>query len=205
MRWLVTAFEPFAQAQTNSSQIVLNELKTDWHSFETFRFLDAVPVSFLRAWPYIETELNRDPEIQGLLCLGQAETRTRISLEMVALNRQDARIPDNDGNQPIRLRAHPSSKDLHWTSIPWHEFSSKDHSLIEMSHSAGVYVCNDVFFKTMEWATTSTLNKKRHGGFVHLPLVTSQTDAVFKDMPRILLEDCVKTLNSVLQFLSRQT
>ena len=39
------------------------------------------------------------PEL--VLCAGQAGGRARISLERVAINCDDARIPDNAGNQPV--------------------------------------------------------------------------------------------------------
>lgn len=201
MRWLVTAFEPFGKAKTNSSQIVLDELKKTWQHSDSFRFLGNVPVSFSRSWPLIELELSKHPEVHGLLCLGQAESRVRIGLEMVALNWQDARIADNDGAQPVRLRPHPTQNDMHWTSIPWHKMNVSK-ALVETSYSAGVYVCNDVFFKTMQWVASG---RGRHGGFIHLPLVTNQNDAVFKDMPRIQLEECVKTMSYIFEFLSHQT
>src|SRR5579872_2573735 len=97
MKWLVTGFAPFAGASSNSSQIMVQRLrKMDWDGRVIFH--EPVPVTFAGAWADVQKRLS--PELRGVLCLGQSEGRTKISLECVALNWIDAGLSDNEGSQP---------------------------------------------------------------------------------------------------------
>src|SRR5260370_421625 len=90
MKWLVSAFEPFGNARTNSSQIIVERLaRENWGG--KIRFEPNVPVRFADAWEVLRREVEQDPSIDGVLAFGQAEGRKKISLERVALNWIDAR------------------------------------------------------------------------------------------------------------------
>lgn len=168
MRWLVTAFEPFAGADSNSSLLTLGRIKNSLED-EAFVFLDKpVPVTFSGAWPFIEEQLQNDKQLKGLLCLGQAENRSKISLERLALNLIDARIPDNEGVSPGLQKIDPRQPDILWSSIPWE--LAPTSSDWERSYSAGTYVCNLLMFRALTWANTH----QKRAGFVHLPLLQSQ-------------------------------
>lgn len=192
MKWLVTAFEPFDQASSNSSLIVARELeKINWRA--QVYFSQPLPVTFQGAWPALERTLNKHKDIAGVLALGQAESRTKISLERVALNWIDARIPDNDGMSPNGIvQAGP---DIYWSGIPWPELERPKNC--EVSYSAGTFVCNALMYQLMDWA-------KRFGkvaGFVHVPLLNSQTDLKFANLPRLEDQEAVQSLSEILKFL----
>lgn len=176
---LITAFEPFDGAKTNASLIMLEKLaEKDWG--ERVAFLGPIPVSFAEAWPVIEHELKRHPEIQGVICMGQAEGTTQISLERMALNVMRASIPDNDGakpNGPV-IKGAPN---ILKATFPWHELEESPHW--ECSYNAGAYVCNATMFNAINWAR----NEDKHAGFIHLPLLASQKGdpGLGKDSPRI--------------------
>ena len=61
-----------------------------------------MPTVFHKSAQVLEEEMNRyQPDF--VLCIGQAGGRTSLTPERVAINQDDARIPDNEGNQPIDL------------------------------------------------------------------------------------------------------
>lgn len=190
MKWLVTAFEPFAGASSNSSLIVLRELeRLDWGG--RVKFHAPLPVTFAGAWPAVEPHIS--PDIDGVLALGQAEGRTRIGLERVALNFQDARIVDNAGAQPREARVIEGGADMIWCPIPWPSFSLPKNC--DLSYSAGTFVCNTLLFQLSQWA-------RSHGklaGFVHIPLVEEQVG--FEGLPRLTKSEAVDSLQRTLEFL----
>lgn len=193
MKWLVTAFEPFAEAMSNSSLIVLRELeRLDWNG--SVKFHAPLPVTFHGAWPTLKQALaSADDDFGGVLALGQAEGRTHIGLERVALNFQDARIPDNEGAQPRENRSFATGPDMLWCPIPWPKFSRPVNC--EFSYSAGTYVCNTLMFQLLEWARSHG----KLGGFVHIPLVDEQSG--FDGMPRLQKNEAVESLKKILDFL----
>lgn len=194
MKWLVSSFEPFERASSNSSAILSGyAARADWQG--KVRFTPPLPVTFADAWPALLREIETDPSIGGVLALGQAESRTRISLERVALNRIDARIPDNAGSQPEDVPV-LSGPDVYWTNIPWEEFPKSDS--IERSFSAGTFVCNALMYALMDWA-------RKHGklgGFVHIPLLKSQTEPQFSNKPRMDDEAASAAMRNILNFLT---
>jgi pyroglutamyl-peptidase len=163
MKWLISAFEPFAGAPTNSSLQVLRELEAR-NSNPRLIFHSPVPVTFKDAWPNLRAKAEAVTGLAGVLALGQAETRSRICLEYLSLNRIDARIRDNAGELPPLGRINSSGPDVLWSNIPWDEFQLTART--ERSYSAGTFVCNALMFELMEWAKAHG----KHAGFVHVPL-----------------------------------
>lgn len=194
MKWLVTAFEPFDTAATNSSLIVLEELRGKMKSADLI-FHSPVPVAFDQSWNDIRQVIDKNPDIEGILALGQAHTRTKISLERVALNWIDARIPDNKGISPPQAPIRAGSPDMHWSNIPWEKFETSPY--VERSYTAGTYLCNLVMFEALEWAVAH----KKKAGFVHLPVLSSQHDPVFAKSPRLDVQVAVKETARILEFL----
>jgi pyroglutamyl-peptidase len=184
MKWLVTAFEPFAEWQTNSSLIVLQQLRErDWQG--QVQFASPVPVSFSQAWPFVAAQLQR-AEFDGVLCLGQTEARRKVSVERLALNWVDCKTPDNDGAIPPygKILAGPA---LLWSPIPWQKFSGN----CERSYSAGTYVCNTLMYHTLQWCQ----ERGKLGGFVHIPLLASQ------DAKGIADSEVSEICHEILRFL----
>ena len=195
MSWLVTAYEPFGGAQTNSALLLVNQLKTwDWRG--RVEFCDPVPVAFAEAWPFVRREMERRPHVRGVLALGQAEGRLRISLERIALNWIDARIPDNHGAQPKQCRVEDGAPEILWSGIPWENLEESPHW--ERSYSAGTYVCNSFMYSMLNWCRKNG----RTGGFVHIPLLQSQKDPVLQaPAPRMADETALDCLSRIVNFL----
>jgi pyroglutamyl-peptidase len=193
MKWLVTAFEPFAGAQSNSSLIVLEKLK-DQNEFPEIEFLAPLPVRFSDGWKALSEHLERN-EYAGVLALGQAEGQAHVRLERVALNWIDARVADNAGVTPP-IGKIKNGADVFWSEIPWDQFSTS--ALCRKSYSAGTFVCNELMYHLLEWSK----KKGVLAGFVHVPLVESQTDAVFAGQMRVSDQDVVDEVTRILHFVS---
>jgi pyroglutamyl-peptidase len=109
-----------------------------------------------------------------VLLLGQAGGRCDLSLERLAVNVDDARIPDNQGQQPIDEAVVPGAPTAYFSSLP---IKAMVHNMraagvpAAVSQTAGTFVCNHVFFGLMH-----LLRRRRtvRGGFMHVPLLPVQ-------------------------------
>lgn len=157
---LLTAFEPFDGAQTNPSIDVVAALAPDLPG--DVRTL-TLPVSFDQAPQRLLAELN-DWRPDVVVSVGLARSREKVSFERLAVNLADARIPDNDGHQPAGEELISGEPVGLWTLLPV-EQAARGRDFVELSMTAGLYVCNSVFYHELVWA-------KKHGakaGFVHIP------------------------------------
>lgn len=168
MRILVTGFEPFGGDTVNPSADLARSLASHCEIGATVTHA-ILPCAFgplensLRA--AIETH---QPDI--LLGFGLATGRSGISLERVAINIIDARIPDNLGAAPIDEPVHSGAPAAYFTTLPIKAAcAALGRAGIEaaISQTAGTYVCNAVFFLTMHLAATR--RPAMRGGFVHIP------------------------------------
>ena len=105
MKILLTGFEPFGGGSSNPSYACLKGLPPTAGGAELVTM--ELPVSFRRA-PEQLLERMKVERPDGVICLGLAASRAKISLEKVGLNYAHARIPDNDGVQPRDLLMMPA-------------------------------------------------------------------------------------------------
>jgi pyroglutamyl-peptidase len=113
------------------------------------------------------------PEL--VVCVGQAGGRAEISVERVAINVDDARIPDNNGAQPIDQAIIADGPAAYFSSLPIKAIvqTLRLHGIpANVSQSAGTYVCNHVFYGLMHYANTHP--SLHRAGFVHIPYLPEQ-------------------------------
>jgi pyroglutamyl-peptidase len=118
-----------------------------------------------------------------VLCLGLAASRTELSLERVAINVDDARMPDNAGQQPIDQPVVAGAPAAYFTRLPIKAIVQGLQARglpAGVSQSAGTFVCNHVFFGLMH---ALRRRSQVRAGFMHLPLLpemqTGPTDSRF--------------------------
>ena len=170
---LLTGFEPFGQDDVNPS----------WHAVRRAQeILQAEGIEVeARELPCIfgesatalsEALATIKPDL--VLCVGLAGGRARISLERVAINCDDARIPDNKGQKPVDEEVVPGGPAAYFSTLPI-KAALRDLQIAgikgEVSQSAGTYVCNHVFYALMH-LLASTPDVR--GGFVHIPYLPDQ-------------------------------
>ena len=168
---LLTGFEPFDGASINPSWEAVRALDgviVGGHRIEVC----CLPVEFGRSLRVLRTALRRKPAL--VLAVGQAGGRCAISIERVAINLDDARIPDNAGQQPIDRPVIRGAPAAYFARLPIKAMRAAllaEGVPAEISHSAGTFVCNHVFFGLMHAL------RKRPGvraGFVHIPYAPKQ-------------------------------
>jgi pyroglutamyl-peptidase len=168
---LLTAFEPFAGAKLNASAEVAAWIKSQAMADLV---IEVLPVEYQRS---VEVALaliaKHDPEI--VIGLGQAEGRSKVSFERVAVNLDDAKIADNSGEMRRERAIIEGGDAAFMANFPVRAvvgaLQEKEFP-VEESLSAGAFVCNHLFYGVMSHLKES--GSKRWMEFIHLPLVSEQ-------------------------------
>ena len=166
---LVTGFEPFGGAASNPSGDVA--LRLDGESLAGGRRVRGLvlPCVFGAARQALVAAL-RAHHYAVVLGLGLAASRRELSVERVAINLDDARIPDNAGAQPIDVPIVPGAPTAYFATLPVKAIAAALHASGLpgiVSQTAGTFVCNHVFYALMHHAATEAPSLR--GGFLHLP------------------------------------
>lgn len=172
MKIMITAFDPFGDDTINPAQEVMNRLPDIYQTSQIIKVL--MPTVFHKSASYIEEALKQH-QPDYLLSIGQAGGRSAISIERVAINLDDARIPDNDNNRPIDVMIQQTGAPAYFSQLPIKAMLSKVNEKeipAEISNSAGTFVCNHVMYQSLFLTNTKYFNTK--AGFVHIPFLPSQ-------------------------------
>ena len=170
---LLTGFEPFGEDTVNPSWLAASRagelLAAEGITVEAVE----LPCVFGESAKVLTDAIARlTPDI--VVCTGLAGGRGRISLERVAINCDDARIPDNKGQRPIDEEVIPGGPAAYFSSLPIKAaLRNLQISGIkgEVSQSAGTYVCNHIFYALMHSLASAPGIR---GGFVHIPYLPEQ-------------------------------
>jgi pyroglutamyl-peptidase len=191
---LVTGFDPFGGDTINPSWMAVQALHG--RTAAGHRLIGAqLPTVFGDSMEVLRGLLHRHrPAL--VLCTGQAAGRAALSLERVAINVNDARIPDNAGAQPVDTPVIPGGPAAYFTSLPIKAMLSRlleEGINAEVSQTAGTFVCNHVFYGLMhELATHRDLGRTR-GGLIHLPRLPAQ------GQPSMRLDEIVQGLKLAIE------
>ena len=163
---LVTGFEAFDKSALNPSAEIVKALKGD-------DLVTAIlPVVFGQASSTLK-ELIDLHKPSAVLCLGQAEGRSEMTPERIAINLDNARIADNAGNQPLEQKINADGPDCYFSTLPIEKMvaSMKAAGIpASISLSAGTFVCNHIFYVLQDYLKDSSVNS----GFMHVPLMDEQ-------------------------------
>ena len=77
--------------------------------------------------------------------------RPDITIERVAINIDDARIADNEGNQPVDVPVVEEGAIAYWSTLPMKAIVKLREEGIpsSVSQTAGTFVCNHLFYGLM--------------------------------------------------------
>lgn len=192
---LVTGFEPFLNEKINPSKILLDWLKRDFaHQAETL----LLPVSFTEAHKHVKSYLQQNT-YDVILMLGQAGGRNKVSLERVALNWIETEHPDEDGYKPSRGVIEEGAASALFTSAPvttWKEVLIQKDLPVEISLSAGGYVCNYTYYQILQWLKAN--GKASAACFIHVPYLKEQVADKTPGTPYMELETMKEVLTEIL-------
>ncbi|MBQ0943942.1 pyroglutamyl-peptidase I [Ideonella sp. 4Y16] len=163
---LLTGFEPFAGDTLNPSWELARRLDGERFGAWTVR-ARCLPCRFDTAPAVLGQALADEPA--AVVCLGLAGSRAALSVERVAVNLVDARIPDNDGVRPTDQPVVAGAPSAYFSRLPVKAMVHAARQTgvpAELSLSAGSFVCNQIFY--------TLLHALQHrpsipAGFVHVP------------------------------------
>ncbi len=167
---LLTGFEPFGGDDVNPSWEAARRLdgRTIAGARVTARCL---PCIFGESLGALRREV-RALRPAAVICCGVAGSRAAITPERVAVNLDDARIPDNAGRQPLDQPVIPRGPAAYFSTLPVKAITAALAAAgfpAEVSHTAGSFVCNHVFYGLMHALARSRRQPQARGGFIHVP------------------------------------
>lgn len=195
MKILVTGFDPFGGEKVNPALEAVKSLPSVIHGAE-IRWVE-IPTVFYKSAEVLEAEIVRyQPDV--VLCIGQAGGRASLTPERVAINQDDARIPDNQGNQPIDTPIRLDGEAAYFSTLPIKAMvqAIKDDGLpATVSNTAGTFVCNHLMYQALYLADKKFPNVR--AGFMHIPYMTEQV-VIKPNTASMNLVDIVKGIEAAI-------
>lgn len=189
---LLTGFEPFGKAALNPSGEIVKQISGE-------NIVTAIlPVAYTRSAAVL-LALIEEHKPDVVISLGQAEGRTQITPERIAINLDDARLADNEGVLRIDVPIVLGGPVAYESTLPIKEFVEAIKAAgvpAAVSLSAGAFLCNHIFYVAQDKLKGS----HTRSGFVHVPLMDKQA-AEFPGMPTMPLDQMVKAVRAMLEVL----
>ena len=172
MKILVTGFDPFGGEKINPAYEAVKLLPAKICDADIVKL--EIPTVFGKCGDTVEKAIEQhNPDF--VICVGQAGGRSCISIEKVAINFVEARIADNEGNQPLDKAIVPDGPVAYFSTLPVKAMVENVRSKgipSNLSYSAGTFVCNDVMYRLLHMLATKYHHIK--GGFIHVPYTLAQ-------------------------------
>jgi len=192
MKIIVTGFDPFGGETINPSIECVKALP-EIEGVELIRL--ELPTVFKESAKRLNEVIN-DVKPDAVLSVGQAGGRPGITMERIAINVDDARIPDNISQQPIDETIQTEGEAAYFTTLPIKRIVKAIREAgisAEVSNSAGTFVCNHIMYQSLFAATKA--DKPFKAGFMHIPFIPEQTT----DKPSLPLEESTKALQIAIE------
>ena len=183
---LLSGFTTFDEHKENSSQIMVElfkDAKLDGIELKT----KILPVTFAGAFEELKKEIDSfKPDY--IVSLGLAGNRKAIELEKVGINLIHTRGTDNDGVSLQDTLIDEQGPVGYFSTLPLKKMREVETAFpVKMSFSAGAYVCNYLMYKTLQY----TEGGKIKAGFIHLPHLNENQEAIFQSL-KALLNVCTR-------------
>ncbi|MBO1205628.1 MULTISPECIES: pyroglutamyl-peptidase I [Staphylococcus] len=196
MKILVTGFDPFGGDTINPALEAVNLLpyEIQGHTIEKLE----IPTVFNKSKVTIENKLKAT-HFDIVLAIGQAGGRFELTPERIGINIDDARIPDNEGNQPIDEMIQSSGDAAYFSNLPVKRMTEAIKTAgvpARLSNTAGTFVCNHILYQLGFLQATQFPNIKF--GFIHVPFIPEQvTDK--PGQPSMSIQTIAKGLKAALE------
>ena len=188
---LITGFDPFGGETTNPSWEAVKNLPDTVGDFALCKL--EIPTVFGVA---AETVLKKAAQVQPdvILCVGQAGGRASVTPERIAVNIRDARIPDNEGNQPAGDPVATDGPAAYFSTVPVVDMAAAIRAKgipSAVSNTAGAFVCNDTLYALLHHFANTPVAV----GFIHVPYLPAQGS------PNMTLADITAALTAAIEAL----
>ncbi len=196
MKIMLTAFDPFGGDKINPALEAVKLVRPELFDAEIIKV--EIPTVFGKS---IETALaameKHHPDV--VLCIGQAGGRFDMTPERVAINVDDARIADNEGNQPVDEAIFKDGEPAYFTMLPIKAMvqAMKNAGIpASVSNTAGTFVCNHIMYGVLYHIHKSFPGVR--GGFMHVPFTTEQV-VNRPNMPALSTEQIARGIEVSIQ------
>lgn len=197
MKILVTGFDPFGGEQVNPAYQAVQLLPETIAEAKIIKL--ELPTVFSKSGQVLEESIVKyQPDV--VIDVGQAGGRSCIMIEKVAINLAEARIPDNNGEQPVNKPIEPDGNTAYYTNLPIKAMvqNIREHGYpCHISYSAGTYVCNCIMYKLLYMIHKKYPNVK--GGFIHVPFSAEQVINKPNGTPWMSVKDMAKCLEYAIE------
>lgn len=191
MKVLITGFDPFGGEKINPALEAVKKLPDTIEGAEVIKL--EIPTVFRKSLEKIEENIKlHNPDI--VISVGQAGGRFGVTPERVAINIDDARIKDNEGNQPIDTVIYEDGEAAYFSNLPIKAMVKEMQEggiPATVSNTAGTFVCNHVMYGILYMAQKKYPNIR--GGFIHVPYIPSQV-VTKPNTPSMSIDDIAKGL-----------
>lgn len=190
---LITGFDPFGGEKINPAWEAVKLLPDTIGDYRLTKL--EIPTVFGKA---AETVLKKAEEVrpQVILCIGQAGGRAAVTPERVAINLRDAKITDNERNQPVDEACVSGGPTAYFATVPVKAMvqAMTDAGFpAAVSNTAGTFVCNDTLYTLLHRFNGTDIRC----GFIHVPYLPQQ------GTPSLELERTAAALEAAVQALDR--
>ncbi len=196
MKVLITGFDAFGGEPVNPAEEAVKKVSDRIQGAEIIKVI--IPTVQTKSVQAIERAIEEHrPDI--IISIGQAGGRFDITPERVAINIDDYRIKDNEGNQPIDAVIKEDGQAAYFSNLPIKAMVKhmNDNGVpATLSNTAGTFVCNHVMYGILYMIDKKYPNIK--GGFIHIPYMTSQVMDK-KNTPFMSLEEIVRGLELAIE------
>ena len=191
MKVLITGFDPFGGESVNPALEAVKQLPDTIAGAEVIKL--EIPTVFRKSLQKIEENIFKHNH-DIVISIGQAGGRFDVTPERVAINIDDARIEDNEKNQPIDITIFEDGQPAYFSNLPIKAMvkEMRENGIpASVSNTAGTFVCNHVMYGILYMIDKKYPNIK--GGFIHIPYMTSQVIDK-KNTPFMSLDEIVRGL-----------
>lgn len=196
MKILLTGFEPFGGESINPAQEAVQLVKDEIKGAQIVKCY--VPVVFGKAIDTVHEALKKENP-DAVLLIGQAGRRYEITPERIAINCDDGRIPDNEGNQPVDQPVRADGPAAYFSTLPIKkmvQYIKAANVPAAVSNTAGTYVCNHLMYGVLYYLDKEFPNTI--GGFMHVPYLHEQVMNK-KETASLSKDDVVKGIEAALE------
>lgn len=200
MKLLLTAFDPFGGEPVNPALEAVKLVNSRIGDVEIVKL--EVPTVFGKSIETVVAAIDREKP-DAVLCIGQAGGRYELTPERVAINVDDARIQDNEGNQPIDQPVFADGQPAYFSTLPVKAMVKRIREAgipSSLSNSAGTFVCNHLMYGVLY-----TLDKKYpgvRGGFIHVPFIPEQVVKRPAPAPSLSMTDIARGIEAAISAIA---
>lgn len=174
---LITGFTPFPGAPENPTAVLIDAIEAGRIKAPDGVSLKArlLPTEFAASWEVFQKALA-EVQPDALIQFGLSAKATGFTLECIARNQMASALPDNSGFRPDDETIEQGAPVILPTGLPiediYQALTAKGLP-VEYSESAGTYVCNHLFYRTMSLPRDT---RPACAGFIHIPYLEEQRD-----------------------------